>query len=268
MIEIYQEIIEVIRRGDRAVLATIISANGSVPRLAGAKMLLLEDGSTFGTVGGGGAEQQVREKAPEVIQNGVPQILHFDMTGKGHDAKMVCGGLADIFLEPIVPEECLYLFGAGHISQDVAALAKRAGFRTIIVDPRPEYNNQARFPGADRLIVRSYQEAFAEISITPSDYLVIVTPGHTLDELCLEWAVSTPARYIGMIGSKKKTADVFERLVARGIPPARLEGVHAPIGLAIGAETPEEIAISIMAEIVQIKRAGSPKGKSNAEAYL
>jgi xanthine dehydrogenase accessory factor len=268
MIEIYQEIIEVIRRGNRAVLATIINANGSVPRLAGAKMLLREDGSAIGTVGGGGAEQQVREKAPEVLRSGVPQILHFDMTGKGHDAKMVCGGLADIFLEPIIPEECLYLFGAGHISQSVAVLAKSAGFRVTVVDPRPEYNNQARFPGVDRLVEKPYEEAFTELGITPGDYLVIVTPGHTMDELCLEYAVGTPAKYIGMIGSNKKTADVFERLVARGIPAARLQGVHAPIGLAIGAETPEEIAISILAEIVQVKRAGSPKGNSNAEAYL
>jgi xanthine dehydrogenase accessory factor len=268
MIEIYQEIIELIKRGERAVLATVISASGSVPRVAGAKMLLRQDGSAVGTVGGGGAEQQVREKAPEVMAGGQSQILHFDMTGKGHEARMVCGGLADIFLEPILPEDGLYLFGAGHISQSVAMLAKRAGFRVTVVDPRPDYNNQVRFPSADRLRVKPYEAAFRELSITPGDYLVIVTPGHTLDELCLENAVATPARYIGMIGSKRKTADIFERLAARGIPSARFRDVHAPIGLSIGAETPEEIAISIMAEIVQVKRAGSAGGKSNAEAYL
>jgi xanthine dehydrogenase accessory factor len=260
MLDVYQEIIESIKSGRRAALATVILSDGSVPRLAGAKMLIRADGTSIGTVGGGGAEEQARRKAPEVIESGQSQILRFDMAGKGHDAKMVCGGQMDIFIEPVNPVEGLYLFGAGHISQYTAALAKTLGFRVTVIDPRPEYNSPDRFPQADRLINKPYEQAFKELDITPNDYLIVVTPGHVLDELCLEYAVSTPAAYVGMIGSKNKSADVFERLMSRGVAPEKLERVHAPVGLSIGAETPEEIAVSIMGEIIRVKRLGDPKG--------
>jgi len=254
MLEIYQEIIRIIGGGECAALATVINSDGSVPRLAGAKMLIREDSSSLGTVGGGGAEEQVRRQAAEVMRSGKAQILHFDMSGKGAQAKMVCGGQSDIYIEPVLPREGLFIFGAGHISQYTAALAKSVGFRVTVVDPRPEYNRPDRFPEADVLINQPYEAAFKELNITPNDYLIVVTPGHVLDELCLEFAVSTQAGYIGMIGSKNKTKDVYERLAVKGVPPEKLKTVHAPIGLAIGAETPEEIAVSIMAEIIQHKR--------------
>jgi len=258
MLDVYQEVVETIKSGRRAALATVILSDGSVPRLAGAKMLIREDGSSIGTVGGGGAEQAARQKAPEVIKTGEAQILHFDMTGKGPLAKMVCGGKMDVFIEPVTPRECLYLFGAGHISQHTAALAKRCGFRVIVVDPRPEYNSPDRFPETDVLVNKPYEEAFKELNITLNDYVVVVTPGHVLDELCLQYAVGTAAGYVGMIGSKNKTKDVYERLTSKGIPAEKLKHVHAPIGLPIGAETPEEIAVSIMAEIIEHKRLKHP----------
>ena len=254
MLEIYQALTQTISSGKRAVLATVILSDGSVPRMAGAKMLIREDGSSLGTVGGGGAEQLVREKAPEVISSGQAQLLHFDMTGKGPQAKAVCGGKTDIYLEPVMPKDSLYIFGAGHISQYTAALAKTLGFTVTVIDPRPEYNSPDRFPEADALINTSYEEAFKTLDITDKDYIIVVTPGHVLDEQCLQFAVGTPAGYIGMIGSKNKTRDVFERLTVKGIPAEKLISVHAPIGLAIGAETPEEIAVSIVAEIIQHKR--------------
>ncbi len=254
MLEIYQEIIRIISGGKRAALATVINSDGSVPRLAGAKMLIREDGSSLGTVGGGGAEEQARQEAPGVMRSGKAQILHFDMSGKGAQAKMVCGGQTDIYIEPVLPPERLLIFGAGHISQYTAALAKSLGFSVTVIDPRPEYNSPERFPEADVLINKPYEEAFKEVNVTARDYLIVVTPGHVLDELCLEFAVSTPAGYIGMIGSKNKTKDVFERLSVKGVLPEKLKTVHAPIGLAIGAETPEEIAVSIMAEIIRHKR--------------
>jgi xanthine dehydrogenase accessory factor len=260
MLDVYQEVVESIQSGRRAALATVILSDGSVPRLAGAKMLIREDGSSVGTVGGGGAEEQARKTAPAVIRSGQAQILRFDMGGKGHDAKMVCGGQMDIFIEPIAPAEGLYLFGAGHISQHTAALAKTLGFRVTVVDPREEYNSPERFPQADILLNKPYEEAFKELDITPNDYVIVVTPGHVLDELCLEYAIGTPARYVGMIGSRNKSKDVFERLMTRGVAPQRLERVYAPIGLPIGAETPEEIAVSIMAEIIRVKRLGDSKG--------
>ena len=261
MLEIYQELTNVISKRERAVLATVISSRGSAPRKAGAKMLIKSNGTFIGTVGGGGVEQQVREKAAEVMSSGEPQVVHFDLSGSGEGAAMICGGQMDVFLEPIVPVETLYLFGAGHISQSTAAIGKMLGFRVVIIDPRPEYNNSERFSNADLLIVEEYENAFPKLSVDEDSYIVIYTTGHVLDEQCLRFAVSTKAKYIGMIGSKKKVKEVKERLLQKGISQQQLDRVYAPIGIEIGAETPQEIAISILAEIIRVKRIG---GKNHA----
>ncbi|MHB8278295.1 MAG: XdhC family protein [Candidatus Humimicrobiaceae bacterium] len=256
MLEVYQEIINVISRGERAALATIIIANGSVPREVGAKMLIREDGSFIGTVGGGGAELNTIDTALEVIRQGKPRLLHFDMSGKGEKASMICGGQLDVLIEPILPVETLYLFGAGHISVITARIAKMMSFRIVVIDPRPDYNNKDRFPDAELHIVNEYKDAFPKLTIKSDSYIVIFTTGHVFDEICLNFAVGTDARYIGMIGSKKKVADVKERLLKKGISQKRLEQVYSPIGIEIGAQTPAEIAISIFAEIVKVKRLG------------
>ena len=261
MLEIYQELVNVTSKGERAVLATIISSRGSAPREAGAKMLIKKDGSFIGSVGGGGVEHQIQKKAIEVMNSGESQIVHFDLSGRGREAAMICGGQMDVFLEPILSQETLYLFGAGHISQSTAAMAKMLGFRVVVIDPRPEYNNIDRFPDADSLIAEEYDSAFSKLNVDDDSYIIIYTPGHVLDEQCLEFAVSTKARYIGMIGSKKKVIDVRERLSQKGVPPQQLDRVHAPIGIGIGAETPEEIAISILAEIIKVKRTRRAKGE-------
>lgn len=254
MLEIYQELVSVISKGGRVVLATIISSQGSAPRKAGAKMLIKEDGTFVGTIGGGGGEHQIRHKAIEVMKSGQPQIVHFDLSGKEEEAAMICGGQMDVFLEPVLPAEILYLFGAGHISQSTAAIGKMLGFRVIVIDPRPEYNNSERFPEADSLIVEEYDSVFPKLNVDENSYIVIYTSGHIADEQCLQFAAGTKAKYIGMIGSKKKVKEVKERLLQKGVPPQQLDRVHSPIGLEIGAETPEEIAISILAEIVSVRR--------------
>ncbi len=261
MLEIYQELANITSKGEQAVLATVISSRGSAPRKAGAKMLIRRDGSFIGTVGGGGVEQQVRGKASEVMDSGEPQIVHLDLSGSGENAAMICGGQMDVFLEPILPPETLYLFGAGHISQSTAAMGKMLGFRVVVIDPRPEYNNIDRFPDADSLVVEEYDNAFSKLEVDGNGYIVIYTTGHILDEQCLRFAVDTKAKYIGMIGSKKKVMEVKERLVQKGVSQQQLDRVNAPIGIKIGAETPEEIAISILAEIIKAKRIG---GKSYA----
>lgn len=261
MLEIYRELVNVTSKGERAVLATVISSRGSAPREAGAKMLIKKDGSFIGSVGGGGVEHQIQKKAIEVMNSGESQIVHFDLSGRGREAAMICGGQMDVFLEPILSQETLYLFGAGHISQSTAAMAKMLGFGVVVIDPRPEYNNIDRFPNADSLIVEEYGSAFSKLNVDDDSYIIIYTPGHVLDEQCLEFAVSTKARYIGMIGSKKKVIDVRERLSQKGVPPQQLDRVHAPIGIEIGAETPEEIAISILAEIIKVKRTRRAKGE-------
>jgi len=261
MLEIYQELVNITSKGEQAVLATVISNRGSAPRKAGAKMLIKRDGTFIGTVGGGGVEQQVRQKAIEVINSGEPQIVHFDLSGSGEKAAMICGGQMDIFLEPIAPPETLYLFGAGHISQSTAAMGKTLGFRVVIIDPRPEYNNVERFPDADSLIVEEYDSAFSKLDVDENSYIVIYTTGHVLDEQCLQFAAGTKAKYIGMIGSKKKVKEVKKRLLPKGVSRQRLDRVYAPIGIEIGAETPEEIAISILAEIIRVKKGLDPRRK-------
>ncbi len=261
MLEIYQELVNLISKGERAVLATIISSQGSTPRKAGAKMLIKEDGTFVGTIGGGGTEHKIRDKVAEVMKSGEPQIVRFDLSGKEKDAAMICGGQMDVFLEPILPSEILYLFGAGHIAQSTAAMGNMLGFRVVVIDPRPEYNNSEWFPNADSLIVEEYESAFSRLSVDEGSYIVIYTTGHVLDEQCLHFAVGSKARYIGMIGSKKKVMEVKERLLQKGVSQQQLDRVYAPIGIEIGAETPEEIAISILVEIIKAKRIG---GKSHA----
>jgi xanthine dehydrogenase accessory factor len=160
----------------------------------------------------------------------------------------------DVFLEAVLPDESLYIFGAGHISGSTAAFAKSLGFRVVVIDPRVEYNNPDRFPDADELIVEEYGEAFTKLQVDDQSYIVIVTRGHALDELCLEFAVGTRAKYIGMIGSKKKIREGNQRLLENGVSQKQLDRIHAPVGLEIGAETPEEIAISIMAQVIQTRR--------------
>jgi xanthine dehydrogenase accessory factor len=254
MLEIYQELAKIAASGERAVLATVISSRGSVPRKAGTKMIVKEDGSLVGSIGGGNVEQAVQEKALEVMRSGEAQMINLDLTGSGEEAWMICGGKLDVFLEPILPAETLYLFGAGHLSQSTAAVAKMLGLRVVVIDPRPEYNNSDRFPDADSLIVEEYDDAFSKLNVDENSYIVIYTPGHVSDEKCLRFAVGTAAKYVGMIGSKKKVKEIKERLRKKGVSQQQLDEVHAPIGLEINAQTPEEIAVSILAEITKIRR--------------
>ncbi len=254
MLEIYQGLVDVTSKGERAVLATIISSQGSTPRRAGAKMLIKEDGTFIGTIGGGGTEDKIRQKFAEVMKSGQPQIVHFDLSGKEEALAMICGGQMDVFLEPILSPETIYLFGAGHTSQSTAEIGKRLGFRVVVVDPRPDYNNADRFPGADSLVVEEYDSAFSKLDVDENSYIITYTTGYLVDEKCLEFAVGTRAKYIGMIGSKTKVKEDKEHLVQKGMSQQQLDKVHAPIGIEIGAETPEEIAISILAEIIKVRR--------------
>jgi xanthine dehydrogenase accessory factor len=258
MLEIYQELANIAVSGERAVLATVISSRGSVPRKAGTKMIIKGDGTLVGSIGGGNVEQAVQEKALAVMKSGEPQMMHFDLSGKGEEAWMICGGQMDVFLEPILPAETLYLFGAGHLSQSTAAVAKMLGLRVVVIDPRPEYNNIDRFPDADSLVVEEYDNAFSKLNVDENSYIVIYTPGHVSDEKCLQFAVGTTAKYVGMIGSKKKVKEIKERLRKKGVSQQQLEEIHAPIGLEINAQTPEEIAVSILAEITKVRRSGTP----------
>ncbi len=253
MLEIYQELVNITANGGRAILATVVSSEGSAPRNAGAKMIIREDGSSIGSVGGGRVEHQVQGKAIELMNSNESQLVHFDLSGKVKGG-MICGGQMDVFLEPIVSQETLYIFGAGHISQSTVTIAKMLGFRVMVIDPRSEYNNIERFPDAASLIVEPFADAFSKLSVDKESYIVICTTGHKSDEPCVQFAVGTEAKYVGMMGSRKKVKEVKEHLMQKGVSQQQLDRLHAPIGLAIGAETPQEIAMSIMSEIIKVRR--------------
>jgi xanthine dehydrogenase accessory factor len=250
MQEIYQEINNLIQNRERAVLATIVATEGSVPRKAGTKMLIHEDGTVTGSVGGGNVEYEIKEKAKEILMSGQPELLHLEN-------KESAGGKIDVFLELVLPVDTLYLFGAGRVSQATATIGKVIGFNIIVIDPRPEYNNRKDFPEANSLMVEDYCPYFSKHIMGENDYIIIFTASHAMDEACLHLALGTRAAYVGMIGSKRKVAEIKEHLLEKGVAKEQLEKAHSPIGLDIGAETPEEIALSVMAEVVKVKRSRS-----------
>jgi len=257
MEDIFQEIVRIRSEGQRAALATVISAKGSTPRETGSKMLIRTDGTILGSIGGGSLEAQVCKEAIKVMAENRSMLLRFDLTGKEvAEEGMICGGNMEVFVEPILPEPCLLIFGAGHISLSLAKMGKMVGFRVVVIDDRPEFANRERFPEADEVIARGFPAAFQQLTASRASYIAIVTRGHLQDETVLEWAVRTDAAYIGMIGSRKKNQAVFSNLRERGVPEKKLKEVHAPIGLNINAKTPEEIAMSIMAEIIKARREG------------
>jgi xanthine dehydrogenase accessory factor len=252
--DLFEEIVKMRRAGQRAALATIVHTNGSIPSYESSRMLVREDGSIAGTIGGGCVEAEVWAAAKEVMQKESPRKMVFNLNNEAtYDNGLICGGTVEIFVEPILPQPMLYLFGGGHVSMAVAKTASSAGFGIGIVDDREAFANLQRFPMAQEVLT-SYDEAFTKIQPNTSTYLVIVTRGHKEDMRVLAWAVRTPARYIGMIGSKRKVISVYKALEKEGYRPEEFERVYAPMGLEIGALSPEEIAISIAAELVAVRR--------------
>jgi len=253
--EIYEEIVKLQREGRRGAVATIVNARGSIPSFRSAKMLVRDDGSIAGTVGGGCVEAEVWQTAREVIASEKPRSLTFDLNeDPKYDTGLVCGGTLEIFIEPVLPAPLLYLFGAGHVALELFKAAKSAGFDVIVADDRDTYANADRFPGARQILARDYDAAMAELAPLESAFIVIATRGHRDDMRVLRWAVQTPARYIGMIGSRRKAVTVVRELTAEGLRPELFQQVHSPIGLDIGAVTPEEIAVSIVAELIGVRR--------------
>ena len=254
-LDIYEEIARLRREGRRAALATIIQIRGSVPSFETAKILVLEDGSTVGTVGGGCVENDVWKAARQVMFDEKPRRLLFDLTDSSNlEAGLICGGKVEIFVEPILAVPTNYIFGAGHISKSISKAATLAGFNTVVVDNRPQYANRERFPEAVEIHSDSFESAFAKIVPNEFSYLVIVTRGHLEDQEVLRWAVNTKARFIGMIGSRFKKRALFDNLREEGIPQEQLDRVFSPVGLDINAILPEEIAISIVAQMIAVRR--------------
>lgn len=340
---LFAEVVRLQRAGERGALVTPLWWSGSVPLSAQSKLLLREDGSALGTVGGGALEARAVSAARKVLAGGEAEVLEFELAqDEAAESGMICGGRCALLVEPILPDrqaevfaavaeaersrdavllvtlldpegkpsklafspangltgtsgdagtdatlakiaqECLagerpryltepirahydpilphpvaFIFGAGHVAVPVAHLADLVGFRVVVVDDRAEFANRARFPGAEEIVVAGVDEAFRKLSIGEDAYIVALTRGHAMDEDVVAEALRTPARYIGMIGSRRKVAAVTEHLRSRGFTKEALVRIHAPIGIDIGSETVEEIAVSIVAEMIAARRCAS-----------
>jgi xanthine dehydrogenase accessory factor len=253
-VDIFEEVVRMRQSGGRGALATIVHTNGSIPSYESSRMLVREDGSISGTIGGGCVEADVWAAAKEVIRTELPRKMTFNLNHEAsYDGGLICGGTLEIFIEPILPQPMLYIFGGGHVATATAQVAHVAGFAVGVVDDREAFANAQRFPMASA-IHTSYQDAFEKIRATSSTYLLIVTRGHRDDMRVLAWAVRTDARYVGMIGSRRKVISVYHALEREGFGEKEFERVHAPVGLDIGALTPEEIGVSIAAELIAVRR--------------
>lgn len=261
--------LEAERDGGPAALVTVVATEGSTPQKAGAKMVVYPDGRLVGTIGGGCVEAEMARRARQAIAERRPQLASYDLTPEqaGEDG-LVCGGRMQVFIEPLLGAPTLCLFGAGHVAQPLAHMAKLAGFRVEVVDDRVKFANRERFPDADEVIVEEFRAARGRLDLGPNSFVVVVTRGHKGDADALECALEHDLRYIGLLGSRPKMVHVFSELRERGVPGEALARVHVPIGLGIGAQTPEEIAVSILAEMVAIRRGVDPARAGSLKAEM
>jgi xanthine dehydrogenase accessory factor len=246
---------EALERGEPVALVTIVRTQGSTPQRTGAKMLVYADGRTLGTIGGGCYEHDAVLKARDALLSGAPpRLLTYDLADDvAAETGLICGGRMEVFVEPLEPTPHLYLIGAGHVSWHVARIAREAGFRLTVADDREKFANRERFPDAE-LVVEAIPDWLHRVELPASAYVVIATRGHRHDLDALRALAARELRYLGLIGSRAKVARLFEVLAAEGLPAECLRRVHAPIGFDIGAVTPAEIAVSIVAELVAVRR--------------
>lgn len=243
-----------LERGEPSALVTIVRANGSTPQRVGAKMLVFADGRIVGTIGGGCYENDALGKAREAIATGKPSLVHYDLNDDFvQESGLICGGQMDVYIDPIAPVPSLYVIGAGHVGWHLGRIAADAGFRLHVVDDREKFANAERFPDAQTVEVDDLSAWLHRVELPPTAYVVVVTRGHTHDFEAIRALAARDLRYLGLIGSRAKVARIFEALEAEGMPLECLGRVHAPIGLDIGAITPAEIAISILAELIAIR---------------
>jgi len=252
--EVFAAVSEALDRGEPAALVTIVSAVGSTPQRVGAKMLVFGDGRIVGTIGGGCYENDAFWKAREAITNRKPQLVHYELDDDfAQETGLICGGQMDVYIEPIEPSPELYIVGAGHVGFHLARVAHEVGFRVHVVDDREKFANRERFPDAVEIVVEDIPAWIARTALPPHAYTVIVTRGHTNDLEALRALAPRDLRYLGLIGSRAKVARIYDQLVEDKMTHDALKHVHAPIGLDIGAVTPQEIAVSILAELIAVK---------------
>jgi xanthine dehydrogenase accessory factor len=266
--DFYKEISSLTERGIPFVVATVVEASGSTPRKVGAKMIVLPDGRTIDTIGGGKIEAQATTDALDCLERGVSRVAEYELRTTGeHALGMVCGGDTKVYFEVHSPARTLLVVGAGHISQKLAPIAKLLDMRVVVVDNREALANKEMFPEADEVFVGDQGDVAKLVAIDERTSVVIVTHGHLFDKDALKSVIDSPAGYVGMIGSRAKVRTVMSQLEEEGVDPAALARVYAPIGLDIGGQTPAEIAISILGEIIAVEHSklGADRGLSNLE---
>ncbi len=256
-LEVYRAVVEAQEKGLPAALATIIRTQGSMPRHVGSKMLVWPDGRIVGTVGGGALESRVIDEAKAAIADGQSRIRTYTLNSLDEGDPGICGGNADIFIEPLAIPPTLVVIGCGHVGKALAAMAKALNYRVVVSDDRPEFCNPTAIPGMDGYVVAPAAEAIQQMTLGPQTYIAAVTRGLNIDVEMIPALLKTAAPYIGIIGSRRRWALTVKALEERGFTADQLTRIHVPIGLEINAETPEEIAISILAEIIMDRRGGT-----------
>lgn len=252
--DVFEAVAEALQRGEPAALVTIIRAQGSTPQRVGAKMLVFPDGRTVGTIGGGCYENEAFWKARTAIENRQPVIAKYELADDvAEDSGLICGGQMEVYIEPLEPAPELYLVGAGHVSYHVARAAHEVGFKLHVIDDREKFANAERFPHAAEVVVDAIPEWLERADLPAHAYAVILTRGHRHDLDALRALAPKPIRYLGLIGSRAKVARLTKVLEEEGLPAERLRRVHSPVGLDLGAVTPQEIAVSIVAELIGVK---------------
>jgi xanthine dehydrogenase accessory factor len=253
--QVFTALAQALERGEDTALITIVSAQGSTPQRVGAKMLVFSDGRTIGTIGGGCYEDDAFWKAKESLKSRKPRLVRYELTDDFvEESGLICGGQMQVYIEPVEPSPQLYVIGAGHVGYHLARLAQTTGFRIHVLDDRDKFANHERFPDAEEVVVDSIPEWLGRANIPSTAYAVVVTRGHRHDLDALRVLAARDLRYLGLIGSKAKVKGLYDALLAEQMPPDFLKRVHAPVGLDIGAVTPEEIAVSILAELIAVRR--------------
>ena len=265
--DIYERIVELRRGGRRAALATIVKRLGSTPRKDHAKMLILDDGTSIGSVGGGCVEAAVWEAGQTAIAEGRAQLVRYELNDDDAENEgLICGGTVEVFVEPLLPDPKLVILGAGHLGRAISDIVQPLGFQVTVVDDRSSFAAPERFPGA-KVVCQPFESGLSALNVNTDSFILIVTRGHRHDQVALEQAIQTPARYVGMVGSRRKIALLVNNLLAKGHSPDGFRRLYAPIGLDIGSETPEEIAVSVAAELIAVLK-GTHKRSEKQEFVM
>lgn len=261
-LEVMREALDEVEKGRELAIVTITKAEGSAPRGVGTAMAVLEDASIIGTIGGGPFENRAIELALEAIKSGKSKSVDFPLDTKG--VEMICGGAVELFIDVYSSKDKLLIIGGGHVGHAIYEAATLLDFDIVVFDDREEFLNRERFPLAKELVLGISNEELRKYPVDRNTYIIIVSRSHEYDEESLEEVVNSEAKYIGTMGSKKKVITILKNLIEKGCAKENLEKVYAPIGLDIGNERPEEIAISILAEVLLVKNNGNPKHMKSA----